>query len=390
MVWDKEREQDYHKKYYEENKKIKLQQVSERYDQIKESILLSLTTKKMHDIICWKLWFRKKINDSYKPCSVSPEAAFDLMIQDCFYCGDFATTLDRLDSTLEHTSENCVGCCVYCNLSKGATDPMSFILRAIYRRTFEYYEDDVIWNDNIRMPQFSMYKKSAQNKKISFDLTEEQFKELCTSQCWYCKRQPLVVGIDKIWPDDGYVMDNCVPCCNSCNRDKFNASLEEFTLRDERIMARYLSGYFDGLPCVKKNVSNFKNERSERPERPVFQYNLDGTFFQEHKSILDAEKIVTTVHIRECLDETSTRKTAGGFAWFGSYQGPKIDPIQRKDNSKRRVYQYTLEGTFVKEYESVSEASRKTSICFSNIINCALGKRNKSAGGFVWTYEKRA
>lgn len=389
MVWDKEREQDYHKQYYEENKKIKLQQVSERYYQIKESILLSLTTKKMHDIICWKLWFRKKANDSYKPCSVSPEAAFNLMIQGCFYCGDFATTLDRLDSTLEHSLENCVGCCEFCNRSKAACDPMSFILRAVYRRIFVYYEDDDIWNDNIRMPLFSTYEKNVQKKQLPFKLTQEKFKELCTSACWYCKRHPSVVGIDKIWPDNGYILDNCVPCCQSCNMDKLDASLEEFTIRDERITSRYLYGSFDEIPHVKKNASRFKNS-IDKTECPVYQYALDGSFVREHISILDAEKLVTTIHIRDCLDETSSRKTAGNFMWFDSYRGEKIESIKKKDNAKRRVYQYTMDGTFVREYESVSEATRNTNIRQSNISSCALGQRHKSAGGFVWSYEKRA
>jgi 5-methylcytosine-specific restriction endonuclease McrA len=218
----------------------------------------SLYFKEILNQEIWNRWFNEKVSDKYKPCSISPNEAFNLMIQDCFYCGDLSTTLDRLDSTKEHTLENCVGCCEFCNRSKGACDPMSFVLRAVYRRTFEYYDNSYIWNDSKNKPQYKAYIKIVNKQNRPFDLTREQFNTLCISQCQYCQRKPKFVGIDKINPDNGYVVDNCVSCCQSCNRDKFDYSLEEFTLRDERITQRYLQGYFDKLSYVEKNTSHFK------------------------------------------------------------------------------------------------------------------------------------
>lgn len=52
----------------------------------------------------------------------------------------------------------------------------------------------------------------------------------------------------------------------------------------------------------------------------------------------------------------------------------------------RAVRQYTLDGDFIKEYPSLSDAARKTNIDVRNICDCALGK-NKTSHGFIWRYK---
>jgi len=51
----------------------------------------------------------------------------------------------------------------------------------------------------------------------------------------------------------------------------------------------------------------------------------------------------------------------------------------------RRVGQYALDNVFVREYESISSASREIGITVSNIVNCLHGKQ-KTAGGYKWKY----
>lgn len=52
----------------------------------------------------------------------------------------------------------------------------------------------------------------------------------------------------------------------------------------------------------------------------------------------------------------------------------------------RKIYQYTKEGIFIQEWQSVSEASRELKINNSNIFMCANGKR-AVAGGYWWSFE---
>ena len=58
-----------------------------------------------------------------------------------------------------------------------------------------------------------------------------------------------------------------------------------------------------------------------------------------------------------------------------------------KFNKKRLtgVNQYTLNNKFLKEYESLSDASRKTKTKYQSIQKACKGEY-KQAGGFVWRY----
>ena len=59
---------------------------------------------------------------------------------------------------------------------------------------------------------------------------------------------------------------------------------------------------------------------------------------------------------------------------------------QSINNGKnKKVYQYTTDGQFIKEWRNVSEAEREYSI--NNISSAALGKL-KTCGGFKWSYTK--
>ena len=51
------------------------------------------------------------------------------------------------------------------------------------------------------------------------------------------------------------------------------------------------------------------------------------------------------------------------------------------------IYQYSLDGEFIKEWKSISEASRCLKINAPNISMCAKGKR-PNAGGYKWSYKK--
>jgi len=56
----------------------------------------------------------------------------------------------------------------------------------------------------------------------------------------------------------------------------------------------------------------------------------------------------------------------------------------------KKVYQFDLEGKFIKEYNSIIEAANELKISYSNIQHCAQEneKQTKSAGGYLWKYVK--
>lgn len=52
----------------------------------------------------------------------------------------------------------------------------------------------------------------------------------------------------------------------------------------------------------------------------------------------------------------------------------------------KKIKQYSLDGTFISNHQSMREANRKTNISFKAIHSVLKGKR-VSAGGFIWRYE---
>ncbi len=63
---------------------------------------------------------------------------------------------------------------------------------------------------------------------------------------------------------------------------------------------------------------------------------------------------------------------------------PKCGKKKQITSQSKRVLQFSLDGKLISEYESVSEAMRKTGVC--KISNVCRGERNQ-AGGFIWKYK---
>jgi hypothetical protein len=58
-------------------------------------------------------------------------------------------------------------------------------------------------------------------------------------------------------------------------------------------------------------------------------------------------------------------------------------------STMKKVYQYTKDGTFLQEYVSLREAERQTGIHASSIGHSIKGRGySKSAGGYLWSYDK--
>lgn len=105
---------------------------------------------------------------------------------------------------------------------------------------------------------YSSYKTRALKKEISFTLTKEQFRSITSKPCVYCGIEALRTfgslnakhnqngmylynGIDRIVNKYGYDIENCVPCCEICNKAKRDLSEGEFINWIVRIGLRFVS-----------------------------------------------------------------------------------------------------------------------------------------------------
>lgn len=112
--------------------------------------------------------------------------------------------------------------------------------------------------------------------------------------------------------------------------------------------------------------------------RAVIQYDIHWNVIAEYNSIIDAVNATGATKIREVAN--GNRKTSGGFRW-----GWKEDFVCEDRGKSKKVSQYDLNNNFLKEFESVSVASRMTGANRNGISSCCLGHQ-KSCGGFKWQF----
>jgi hypothetical protein len=98
------------------------------------------------------------------------------------------------------------------------------------------------------------YKFGAVNKNREFSLTQDNFKEITQKDCHYCGSPPsklmttgnpytdfIYNGIDRKINSIGYVYENCLPCCEICNKAKGTRTYEEYIEWMNRIADRVIS-----------------------------------------------------------------------------------------------------------------------------------------------------
>ena len=102
---------------------------------------------------------------------------------------------------------------------------------------------------------FSQYKTGAKRRGLVFELNIEQFLELTSRDCYYCGTEPKLVvkhktnngdyvynGIDRVDSSKGYILENCVTCCETCNKAKLSASKEDFKSWIIKIYNNFVKG----------------------------------------------------------------------------------------------------------------------------------------------------
>jgi hypothetical protein len=96
---------------------------------------------------------------------------------------------------------------------------------------------------------YHLYKKNADYRNVSFELSKDQFRLLTKGNCFYCGAEPSMLhkrlisngaylcnGVDRVDNAIGYTAENSVPCCTDCNMMKKAMSAEKFVSACRRIV----------------------------------------------------------------------------------------------------------------------------------------------------------
>ena len=161
-----------------------------------------------------------------------------------------------------------------------------------------------------------------------------------------------------------------------------------------------LVNYTDGGDgATFTNATSFKLGNGARK---VVMLEKDGTYVRTFDKIIDADEFTKKNNgVSQVLIKRN--KTCGGFLFIyeEEYKNMTREDIQKKvEMSKpkklgsnktsfpeRNIFQYDLNINFIKEWKSLSEASKTLNISKPAICHCASGK-SKSSAGYIWSYYK--
>lgn len=112
-------------------------------------------------------------------------------------------------------------------------------------------------------------KQRERNGK--FDLEYTDFEKLINGECYYCgdvKSNKLIKknykpfyynGIDRVNNEIGYTKENCVSCCEFCNKAKRNITIDEFYNKCYKIVNKKIE--------LDENYFNIAKERIMKAKR---------------------------------------------------------------------------------------------------------------------------
>ena len=126
---------------------------------------------------------------------------------------------------------------------------------------------------------------------------------------------------------------------------------------------------------------------ARKRRKPILQYNLDGDFIKEWEGASCIDGFEKTNIIACCKDKLLSSQ---GYIWKYKESNDfprKINEINRWQAFKKPILQYDLQGNFVSEYESISEASRICGLDVTPIIQCLKGVYYTS-GRYIWRYKE--
>jgi group I intron endonuclease len=145
----------------------------------------------------------------------------------------------------------------------------------------------------------------------------------------------------------------------------------------------YIKKFNSQNPEIGYNISDGGNTNSVLRKK-IYQYSLNGEYIREWESLADARRF----YGQEIVPMECGRMRSVGYQW--SYE--KLDKMPPNHNpntgTSKKVYQYNLDGDFIAEYSSMSEAARANGADDPKHISQCCNNERRSAIGFRWSFER--
>jgi peroxiredoxin family protein len=222
----------------------------------------------------------------------------------CYYCGEKPIEgvnlngIDRKDSKLDYTFDNCVSACQMCNYMKNDTwDENEFIMVVEHILTIHNFTNGILYPNLFYDSKSSNYNKtkwSAINEReIEFKLSENTFNQIKQKPCYICNKSNTLThsnGIDRVQNDICYVDYNCQSCCKNCNILKKDYSMELLFKKLVQIY-QYNNDEFDITETDFNTIYNCMWNKY-KPLYTSSQYMLDKTIRNKQQTGLGSKNCV--------------------------------------------------------------------------------------------------
>jgi group I intron endonuclease len=232
-----------------------------------------------------------------------------------------------------------------------------------------------------------IYKITSPSGKIYIGQTTNYSKRHNAYKNHKCKGQPkLFTSIEKY----GFV-NHTIEIVKECEVKDLNYY--------ERYYQEYYESVLNGLNLrytATTDKSGFMSEETKKKMSDSGKGKIITEEWRKNLSIAGTNRKHTEEEKQKISQANKGKKKSAEHiakiqATLKTMQMPKrseeTKALQSLNNGKsKKVNQYDLEGNFINQFRSGSQASRELGISVMSISSCALGKL-KTGGGFVWKYE---
>lgn len=225
---------------------------------------------------------------------------------------------------------------------------------------------NVISLDRITTNRWGKYLKKGKTMNQRQDKTGYLKVELTKN------KNTKLVSVHRLVAEAFIPNPNNYPCVNHKDENKQN-------------------NYIDNLEwCTQKYNVNYGNAIRLRSKK-ILQYDLNGVFIKEWLNCYEAEKYLklkkSASNIHKCCMLKSKYICVHNSMWRFKENEDFPKHIEPYINSKlKSVLQYDKYNNFIKEWNSIKEASSCLKIRHSHITDCCKGKL-KTCGGYIWKYK---
>lgn len=139
--------------------------------------------------------------------------------------------------------------------------------------------------------------------------------------------------------------------------------------------------------CTYRYNLDYSNV-ANRHKKAVYQYDLEGNYIKTFKGRIDITKEfgVKDSSLNHALNK-SKNGLWNGYRWSYTKRSKEEwqKVIYKNRTSTVPVSQYTINGIFLKRFDSIKEAALSVGNSSSSILNCCK-RKTKSSAGYLWRY----